>query len=183
MIIGEIINEGNEDGLFGFVHMTPLEGSNLRPVTQFIDEIEVDAPVPFNIPAEFEGQPRYGEHDIRIDVRYKDSIREEHVLRHDARVAVPEPPPPERNPFDLSTPGDATGAGLGGGGGGSPVNTLVAVAILIVIGVVIVMWRVAARRRSRRDEAYPDDDIGAGDADDSGIGGTAGGPAGAAPKM
>ena len=183
MIIGEIINEGNEDGLFGFVHMTPLEGSNLRPVTQFIDEIEVDAPVPFNIPAEFEGQPRYGEHDIRIDVRYKDSIREEHVLRHDARVAVPEPPPPERNPFDLSTPGDATGAGLGGGGGGSPVNTLVAVAILIVIGVVIVMWRVAARRRSRRDEAYPDDDIGAGDADDSGIGGTAGGTAGAAPKM
>ena len=187
MIIGEIINEGNEDGLFGFVHVTPLEGSNLRPVTQFIDEIEVDAPVPFNIPAEFEGQPRYGEHDIRIDVRYKDSIREEHVLSHDARVSIPEPPPPERNPFDLSAPGDAAGAGLeGGGGDGSPVNTLVAVAILVVIGAVIALWRVAARRRSRRDEAYPDDDVGAGDDGDdgdSGISGTAGGPSGAAAKV
>ena len=186
MIIGEIINEGNEDGLFGFVHMTPLEGSNLMPVTQFIDEMEVDAPVPFNIPAEFEGQPRYGEHDVRIDIRYKDSIREEHVLRHDARVDVPEPPPPERNPFDLSPPGDGAGAGLGGGGdGGGPVNTLVSVAILIVIGVIIVLWRVAARRRSRRDEeAYPDDDdVGAGDAGDSSIGAAAGGPSGAAPKL
>ena len=186
MIIGEIINEGNEDGLFGFVHVTPLEGSNLRPVTQFIDEIEVDAPVPFNIPAEFEGQPRYGEHDIRIDVRYKDSIREEHVLNHDARVAVPEPPPPERSPFDLSAPGDGAGAGLGGGGGGdgSPANTLVAAAILVVIGVVIALWRVAARRRSRRDEAYLDDDAGAGDdGDDSGISDTAGGPSGAAAKL
>lgn len=162
MIIGEIINEGNEDGLFGFVHVTPLEGSNLRPVTQFIDEIEVDAPVPFNIPAGFEGQPRYGEHDIRIDVRYKDSIREEHVLSHNARVDIPEPPPPERSPFDLSAPGD--GAGDGPGGDTSPVNTLVAVAILIVIGTAIALWRVAARRRSRRDEAYPDDDMDVGDA-------------------
>ena len=32
----------------------------------YIDEIEIDAPVPFNIPLEFEGEPKYGEHEIKI---------------------------------------------------------------------------------------------------------------------
>jgi len=76
-IIGEIINEGNEDGLFGFVTLEPLGDSNIMKKKQFIDEIEIDSPVPFNVPIEFEGEPRYGEHDIRIIVRYKDSIRDE----------------------------------------------------------------------------------------------------------
>jgi len=44
---------------------------------QYIDEIETDSPVPFNVPIEFEGEPRYGEHDVRIIVRYKDSVRDE----------------------------------------------------------------------------------------------------------
>jgi len=44
---------------------------------QFIDEIEIDSPVPFNVPIEFEGEPRYGEHDVRIIGRYKDSVRDE----------------------------------------------------------------------------------------------------------
>ena len=51
-----------------------------KPNTQFIDEIEVDAPVPFNIPIEFDGEPKYGEHDITITVRYKDSVRDEIFL-------------------------------------------------------------------------------------------------------
>ena len=69
MVIGEIINEGNEDGLFGFVSIKPKGDSNIKQSTQFIDEIEVDAPVPFNVPIEFNGQPRYGEHEITITVR------------------------------------------------------------------------------------------------------------------
>jgi len=76
-IIGEIINEGNEDGLFGFVTLEPLGDSNIMKKKQFIDEIEIDSPVPFNVPIEFEGEPRYGEHDVRITVRYKDSVRDE----------------------------------------------------------------------------------------------------------
>ena len=43
MVIGEIINEGNEDGLFGFVTIAPRDDSNIKSNTQFIDEIEVDA--------------------------------------------------------------------------------------------------------------------------------------------
>ena len=92
MVIGEIINEGNEDGLFGFVTIDPRGDSNIKSNTQFIDEIEIDAPVPFNIPIEFDGEPEYGEHDITITVRYKDGIRDELFLNHDVTISVEEPP-------------------------------------------------------------------------------------------
>jgi len=89
MIIGEIINEGNDNALFGFVTVEPLGDSNIKKKTQFIDEIEIDSPVPFNVPIEFEGDnPQYGEHEIRITVRYKDDIREEHFVTHDAIIYI-----------------------------------------------------------------------------------------------
>jgi len=91
MVIGEIINEGNEDALFGFVTLEPLGDSNIKKQTQFIDEIETDAPVPFNIPLEFDGEPKYGEHEIKIIVRYKDSVRDEVLLPYETTIFVPEP--------------------------------------------------------------------------------------------
>ncbi|MDH5418047.1 MAG: hypothetical protein OEW86_08715 [Nitrosopumilus sp.] len=91
MVIGEIINEGNEDGLFGFVSIEPRGDSNIKSNTQFIDEIEIDAPVPFNIPIEFDGEPKYGEHDVTITVRYKDGVRDEIFQPHDATIFVKEP--------------------------------------------------------------------------------------------
>ena len=90
MVVGEIINEGNEDGLFGFVSIDPRGDSNIKSNTQFIDEIEIDAPVPFNVPIEFDGEPRFGEHDITITVRYKDSVRDEIFLTHDTTIFVNE---------------------------------------------------------------------------------------------
>jgi LPXTG-motif cell wall-anchored protein len=95
MIVGEIINEGNENALFGFVTLESLDDSNIKNQTQFIDEIETDSPVPFNIPLEFDGEPQYGEHDIRLIVRYKDSIRDEIFLIHNATIFVAEPPKTE----------------------------------------------------------------------------------------
>ena len=91
MVVGEIINEGNEDALFGFVTLEGTGDSNIMTQTQFIDEIETDAPVPFNIPLEFDGDPVYGEHDIKITVRYKDSIRDEIFLTHESSISVNEP--------------------------------------------------------------------------------------------
>ena len=91
MVIGEIINEGNEDALFGFVTLDPRGDSNIKSTTQFIDEIEIDAPVPFNIPIEFDGDPEYGEHDVTITVRYKDGIRDEIFLPHEVTIFVEEP--------------------------------------------------------------------------------------------
>jgi hypothetical protein len=90
-IIGEIINEGNEDALFGFVTLEPLGDSNIKKTTQFIDEIELDSPVPFNIPVEFDGEPKYGKHDIRITARYKDSLRDETFKTYETTVFIPEP--------------------------------------------------------------------------------------------
>ena len=91
LIVGEIINEGNQDALFGFVTLEPLGDSNIKKQTQFIDEIDIDAPVPFNIPLEFEGEPKYGEHKIKIIVRYKDDIREEIFLPYETTIFVEEP--------------------------------------------------------------------------------------------
>ncbi|MFZ8921472.1 MAG: COG1361 S-layer family protein [Nitrosopumilaceae archaeon] len=91
MVVGEIINEGNEDALFGFVTLEPLGDSNIKKQTQFIDEIEIDAPVPFNIPLEFEGEPEYGEHEIKITVRYKDNVRDEIFLPYETTINVEEP--------------------------------------------------------------------------------------------
>ena len=91
MVIGEIINEGNEDALFGFVTLEPLGDSNIKKQTQFIDEIETDAPVPFNIPLEFDGEPKYGEHEIKITVRYKDSVRDEVLLPYETTIFVQKP--------------------------------------------------------------------------------------------
>ncbi len=91
MVVGEIINEGNEDALFGFVALEPLGDSNIKKQSQFIDEIEIDAPVPFNIPLEFEGEPQYGEHDIKITVRYKDNVRDEIFVPYETTIFVEEP--------------------------------------------------------------------------------------------
>jgi len=91
MVIGEIINEGNEDALFSFVSLEPMGESNIKKQSQFIDEIEIDSPVPFNIPLEFDGEPKYGEHDIKITVRYKDNVRDEVFLPYETTIMIEEP--------------------------------------------------------------------------------------------
>ncbi len=87
-VIGEILNEGNSDGLFGFVTLKPRGESNIKESTQYIDEIEPDSPVPFNIPIEFDGVSLSDTHDITIEVRYKDSMREEHIISYDTTIDV-----------------------------------------------------------------------------------------------
>ena len=101
-VIGEIINEGNEDALFGFVTLEGLGDSNIKTIRQYIDEIEIDAPVPFNIPIEFDGEPTYGENDVKITVRYKDSLREEVLQTHEATVFIADTSQDEQEQaFDL----------------------------------------------------------------------------------
>ena len=101
-VIGEIINEGNEDALFGFVTVEPLGDSNIKSTTQFIDEIEVDSPVPFNVPIEFDGDPQYGEHDIKIIVRYKDDVRDETFLTHEATIFLEDTSEDENSDIDYT---------------------------------------------------------------------------------
>ena len=100
-VVGEIINEGNEDALFGFVTLEPLGDSNVKMTRQYIDEIEIDAPVPFNIPIEFDGVPTYGENDIKITVRYKDSLRDEIFQTHETTVFIPDATEVPEQGFDI----------------------------------------------------------------------------------
>ena len=87
-IIGEILNEGNADGLFGFVKLLPRGDSNIKESSQYIDEIEPDSPVPFNVPIESNGLLSFGEHDIRIIVSYKDAVRDEHTVTYDTTITI-----------------------------------------------------------------------------------------------
>ena len=100
-ILGDIVNEGNEDGLFGYATIEPLNGSTLKSVTSFIDEIEVDSPVPFNVPVEFDGDPSYGENDLEITIRYKDTLRNEYFVTEQATIFIEEPKDTEE-PDDFS---------------------------------------------------------------------------------
>lgn len=126
MVIGEIINEGNEDGLFGFVTLEANGNSNIKSNTQFIDEIETDAPVPFNIPIEFDGEPQYGEHDVTITVRYKDSVRDEIFLPYETTIIVNEISPEEETEFNTG---------------------FVAIPIIVVIAIAVFMIR---RRKKQK---------------------------------
>lgn len=90
-LIGNVINEGNDDALFGFVTLEPLENSNIKKSTQFVDEIDTDSPIPFNFPIEFDGIPKYGNHDVKITVRYKDSTRTEHFLTENTTINIKDP--------------------------------------------------------------------------------------------
>ncbi|MEX0657060.1 MAG: hypothetical protein WD154_05900 [Nitrosopumilaceae archaeon] len=114
LVIGEILNEGNTDGLFAFVTLEPREDSNIKPQTQYLDELEPDSPVPFNIPVEFDGEPRIGKHDIKIIVKYKDSVRDEHVVTYDTTIDYQIPKNTESS-FDimqLSVVAVAVGVGI-----------------------------------------------------------------------
>jgi len=91
-IIGNVVNEGNADGLFGYVSFIPQNGSNLKSLTTFVDEIETDSPVPFNMPVEFEGEPTYGDNELEISVRYKDALRDEYFVNKTFTLFLEEPP-------------------------------------------------------------------------------------------
>ena len=109
LVTGEVINEGNEDAMFVFVTMSPMGDSNLRETRQFIDEVETDSPVPFNIPVQFDGPAQYGPHDVQIAVRYKDNLRTEQFAIHQTTVMVEDPVSVPDGP-DPTLP--ALGAGL-----------------------------------------------------------------------
>jgi len=120
-VIGEILNQGNSDGLFGFVTLKPRGDSNIQESTQYIDEIEPDSPVPFNIPIEFVGGERGGEHDITIEVSYKDSIRNDELITYDTTINVD----------GLSL--------IGNSDSDSPVGGIVA--IIIIIGIIAFLYK------------------------------------------
>ena len=101
-IIGEILNKGNSIGLFGTVTVEPIGDSNIKKSSQYIDEVETDSPVPFNIPIEFVGEPRIGEHKVLITLSYKDSIRQDNIVTQEAAIFYKNPTSAQT--FDYTQP-------------------------------------------------------------------------------
>ena len=136
IIVGEIINEGNQDGLFGFISLESRKDSNLVSQQQFIDEIEIDSPVPFNIPIEFEGEPIYGEHDITLNLRYKDGTRDEMVIKYNDTVMIHDPVVLESSLYNMMTAEDSM----------NPM--IIVIPILIIIGVIVTVFIIKRKRRN-----------------------------------
>ena len=126
-IIGEILNEGNSDGLFGFITLKPRGDSNIKESTQYIDEIEPDSPVPFNIPIEFIGEERFGEHEITIQVKYKDSVRNNQIITYDTKISI-----------DASSIINSDGYSLNTVLNGMSIEILIVALIVIAIVIIIV---------------------------------------------
>ncbi len=120
-VVGDILNEGNSDGLFGFVTLKPRGDSNILESTQYIDEIEPDSPAPFNIPIEFDGLTLSGKHDVTIEVTYKDSMRQEHSILYDTTIDV------------------STLSMLDSEEGDSPTSAIIA--IIVIVGIIAILYK------------------------------------------
>lgn len=79
MIIGNVINQGNIKAQFGQITVLPLGNSNIQKSTQYIGDIDIDAPVPFNIPINSDTSP-IGDQKVQITLTWKDTILQQHTI-------------------------------------------------------------------------------------------------------
>ena len=92
-IIGNILNQGNIKGQFATVTITPVDNSNIKKSVQYIGDIDIDAPTPFNIPIDFTGNPTFGENKIVVTVTYKDSLLQPHAITEEDTITLVNPTP------------------------------------------------------------------------------------------
>ncbi len=92
-IIGNILNQGNIKGQFATVTIEPIDNSNIKKSFQYIGDIDIDAPTPFNVPIEFTGKPTFGEHKVVVTVTYKDSLLQPHTITREDTITLANPNP------------------------------------------------------------------------------------------
>jgi len=92
-IIGNILNQGNIKGQFATVTIVPIDNSNIKESVQYIGDIDIDAPTPFNIPVDFTGNPTFGENKVVVTVTYKDSLLQPHAITQEDTVTLVNPTP------------------------------------------------------------------------------------------
>ncbi|MBI3640132.1 MAG: hypothetical protein HY223_07450 [Thaumarchaeota archaeon] len=92
-IIGNILNQGNIKGQFATVTIEPVDNSKIKKSVQYIGDIDIDAPTPFNIPIDFTGNPSFGENKVVVVVTYKDSILQPHTIIQENIITLTNPTP------------------------------------------------------------------------------------------
>ena len=80
MIIGNVLNQGNVKGQFAVVTVDPLEGSTIKETTQYIGDIDTDAPTPFNIPVQPTSGRLSGDQKVMVTLTYKDTLLQSHTI-------------------------------------------------------------------------------------------------------
>ena len=91
MIIGNALNQGNIKAQFGQVTVLPLDKSNIKESSQYIGDIDIDAPVPFNIPITSDTPPT-GDQKIQITLTWKDTLLQQHTITEISTVSFGNPP-------------------------------------------------------------------------------------------
>jgi hypothetical protein len=79
MIIGNVLNQGNVKAQFGQVTVIPLENLIFKRSSQYIGDIDTDAPVPFNIPINSDSPP-IGDQKVQVTLMWKDTLLQEHTI-------------------------------------------------------------------------------------------------------
>ncbi len=92
-IIGNILNQGNIKGQFATVTIESVDNSNIKKSVQYIGDIDIDAPTPFNIPIDFTGNPSFGENKVVVTVTYKDSLLQPHTITQENTITLANPTP------------------------------------------------------------------------------------------
>ena len=92
-IIGNILNQGNIKGQFATVTIEPVDNSNIKKSFQYIGDVDIDAPTPFNIPIEFTGDTTYGKQTVVVTVTYKDTLLQPHTITQEDTITLTNPTP------------------------------------------------------------------------------------------
>jgi hypothetical protein len=79
MIIGNVLNQGNIKAQFGQVTVIPLDSPIFKRSSQYIGDIDIDAPVPFNIPINSDTPP-IGDQRVQVTLTWKDTLLQEHAI-------------------------------------------------------------------------------------------------------
>jgi hypothetical protein len=93
MIIGNILNQGNKKGQFAIVTIDPVEGSAIKGTTQYIGDIDIDAPTPFNVPVQSTTGELSGDQKVLVTLTYKDTLLESHTITQIDTVSFGKPAP------------------------------------------------------------------------------------------
>jgi hypothetical protein len=80
-IIGNVLNQGNTLGQFGQVTIDPLENSTVKESSEYMGDLDTDAPTPFNVPVvSTTGGPLSGDQKVLVTLTYKDTLLQTHTL-------------------------------------------------------------------------------------------------------
>ena len=99
MVIGNVLNQGNVNGQFAIVTIDPLEGSTIKTATQYIGDIDIDAPTPFNVPIQSTTGKLSGDQKILVTLTYKDTLLESHTITQIDTVSFGMPAPQSNGSF------------------------------------------------------------------------------------